>query len=130
MSGVNVAGDSAAHPPGLHAAPHYGHGKSCLDQYFDFIFYLLLTAFDYFGHSQGRVGFMIWIWAIYFTFPGTYSTQPAVTTQVNRVFLKVSRNIFNLPSPVSFEGISTSIFIFTWNLGITLKRSKTFNLFA
>ena len=94
------------------------------------ILYLLVTAFDYFGHSKGRVGFMIWIWAIYFTFPGTYSTQPAVTTQVNRVFLKVSRNIFNFPSPVSFEGISTSIFIFTWNLGITLKRSKTFNLFA
>lgn len=31
--------------------------------------------------AMGRVGFMIWIWAIYFTFPGTYSTQPAVTTQ-------------------------------------------------
>ena len=57
------------------------------------ILYLLLTAFYYFGHSQGRVGFMIWIWAIYFTFPGTYSTQPAVTTQVNRVFLKVTKNI-------------------------------------
>lgn len=25
--------------------------------------------------------FAIWIWAIYFTFPGTYSTQPAVTVQ-------------------------------------------------
>jgi len=31
--------------------------------------------------AMGRMGFMIWIWAIYFTFPGTYSTQPAVTTQ-------------------------------------------------
>merc|ERR1719305_1351610 len=31
--------------------------------------------------AMGRVWFMIWIWAIYFTFPGTYSTQPAVTTQ-------------------------------------------------
>ena len=30
---------------------------------------------------------MIWIWAIYFTFPGTYSTQPAVTTQVNTAHL-------------------------------------------
>merc|ERR1719384_2765019 len=29
----------------------------------------------------GKVGFTIWIWAIYATFPGTYSTQPAVTTQ-------------------------------------------------
>ena len=26
--------------------------------------------------------YAIWVWAIYFTFPGTYSTQPAVTTQV------------------------------------------------
>jgi len=29
----------------------------------------------------GKVGFTVWIWAIYATFPGTYSTQPAVTTQ-------------------------------------------------
>jgi len=29
----------------------------------------------------GQVGFTVWIWAIYATFPGTYSTQPAVTTQ-------------------------------------------------
>jgi len=29
----------------------------------------------------GKVGFTIWIWTIYATFPGTYSTQPAVTTQ-------------------------------------------------
>merc|ERR1711936_1381825 len=29
----------------------------------------------------GKVAFTIWIWAIYSTFPGTYSTQPAVTTQ-------------------------------------------------
>merc|ERR1711936_446078 len=29
----------------------------------------------------GKVAFTIWIWAIYFTFPGTYSTMPAVTTQ-------------------------------------------------
>ena len=28
-----------------------------------------------------KVVFAIWVWAIYFTFPGTYSTQPAVTTQ-------------------------------------------------
>ena len=25
--------------------------------------------------------FALWVWAIYLTFPGTYSTQPAVTTQ-------------------------------------------------
>jgi len=25
--------------------------------------------------------YAIWVWAIFFTFPGTYSTQPAVTTQ-------------------------------------------------
>jgi len=29
----------------------------------------------------GKIAFTIWIWAIYATFPGTYSTQPAVTTQ-------------------------------------------------
>merc|ERR1711962_602822 len=29
----------------------------------------------------GKVGFTVWVWAIFFTFPGTYSTQPAVTTQ-------------------------------------------------
>merc|ERR1711974_372911 len=29
----------------------------------------------------GKITFIIWIWAIYATFPGTYSTQPAVTTQ-------------------------------------------------
>lgn len=28
-----------------------------------------------------KVVFAIWVWAIFFTFPGTYSTQPAVTTQ-------------------------------------------------
>ena len=32
--------------------------------------------------SLGWAGFAVWVWAIYFTFPGTYSTQPAVTTQV------------------------------------------------
>ena len=31
--------------------------------------------------SLGWAGFAVWVWAIYFTFPGTYSTQPAVTTQ-------------------------------------------------
>ena len=25
--------------------------------------------------------YALWVWAIYLTFPGTYSTQPAVTTQ-------------------------------------------------
>merc|ERR1711936_1321833 len=29
----------------------------------------------------GKVAFAAFIWTIYFTFPGTYSTQPAVTTQ-------------------------------------------------
>jgi len=29
----------------------------------------------------GKLAFTVWIWAIYATFPGTYSTQPAVTTQ-------------------------------------------------
>jgi len=28
-----------------------------------------------------KLVFAVWVWAIYFTFPGTYSTQPAVTTQ-------------------------------------------------
>eukprot|EP00096_Caligus_rogercresseyi_P010593 TRINITY_DN3921_c0_g1_i1.p1 TRINITY_DN3921_c0_g1~~TRINITY_DN3921_c0_g1_i1.p1 ORF type:complete len:515 (-),score=134.49 TRINITY_DN3921_c0_g1_i1:75-1619(-) len=28
-----------------------------------------------------KVAFALWVWAIFFTFPGTYSTQPAVTTQ-------------------------------------------------
>ena len=42
--------------------------------------------------SLGWAGFAVWVWAIYFTFPGTYSTQPAVTTQVggcNRTFEKI-----------------------------------------
>ena len=30
----------------------------------------------------GRAAFTVAVWCIYFTFPGTYSTQPAVTTQV------------------------------------------------
>ncbi len=34
-----------------------------------------------FTSSLGKAAFAVWIWAIYFTFPGTYSTQPAVTTQ-------------------------------------------------
>jgi len=29
----------------------------------------------------GRAMFAAWIWLVYFTFPGTFSTQPAVTTQ-------------------------------------------------
>ena len=29
----------------------------------------------------GKVAFAAAVWTIYFTFPGTYSTQPAVTTQ-------------------------------------------------
>jgi len=28
-----------------------------------------------------KVVFAVWIWAIFFTFPGTFSTQPAVTTE-------------------------------------------------
>jgi len=28
-----------------------------------------------------KIAFAVWVWAIFFTFPGTYSTQPAVTTQ-------------------------------------------------
>ena len=28
-----------------------------------------------------KIVYALWIWAIFFTFPGTYSTQPAVTTQ-------------------------------------------------
>jgi len=31
--------------------------------------------------ALGKVGFTVCIWGIYATFPGTYSTQPAVTTQ-------------------------------------------------
>ena len=33
----------------------------------------------------GWAGFAVWVWAIYFTFPGTYSTTPAVTTQVTHL---------------------------------------------
>ncbi len=29
----------------------------------------------------GKIMFAIWVWMIFLTFPGTYSTQPAVTTQ-------------------------------------------------
>ncbi|XP_023330169.1 uncharacterized protein LOC111702648 [Eurytemora carolleeae] len=28
-----------------------------------------------------KIVYALWVWAIFFTFPGTYSTQPAVTTQ-------------------------------------------------
>ena len=28
-----------------------------------------------------KVVYAIWVWCIFFTFPGTYSMQPAVTTQ-------------------------------------------------
>jgi len=28
-----------------------------------------------------KIVYALWVWAIYFTFPGTFSTQPAVTTQ-------------------------------------------------
>lgn len=43
------------------------------------LFIALITLFlTTFG---GKVMFAIWVWAIYFTFPGTFSTQPAVTTQ-------------------------------------------------
>jgi len=31
--------------------------------------------------TLGMAAFTVWVWAIYFTFPGTYSTMPAVTTQ-------------------------------------------------
>ena len=34
-----------------------------------------------FSSSDVQVVFALWVWAIYLTFPGTYSTQPAVTTQ-------------------------------------------------
>ena len=46
---------------------------------------LLLSALvaslplTYYG---GKPMFAAWVWAIYFTFPGTYAMQPAVTTQV------------------------------------------------
>ena len=36
---------------------------------------------------MGKTAFTVAIWSIYFTFPGTYSTQPAVTTQVKKSFL-------------------------------------------
>ena len=28
-----------------------------------------------------KVVYALWVWCIFFTFPGTYSMQPAVTTQ-------------------------------------------------
>lgn len=46
------------------------------------VFLTLLVSSLPLTTTMGRAGFMVWIWAIYFTFPGTYSTQPAVTTQV------------------------------------------------
>ena len=33
----------------------------------------------------GTAAFTLFIWSIYFTFPGTYSTMPAVTTQVDNI---------------------------------------------
>lgn len=36
---------------------------------------LSLTVFG------GKIMFALWVWFIFFTFPGTYSTQPAITTQ-------------------------------------------------
>ena len=95
----------------------------CLTNILSFYFCFSL----YFDHSQGRVGFMIWIWAIYFTFPGTYSTQPAVTTQVNRVFLNVGKNIFNFSSPLRMTENSTFIFIWILNktrLGVDKVKPK------
>ena len=35
--------------------------------------------------TLGMAAFTVWVWAIYFTFPGTYSTMPAVTTQVTHL---------------------------------------------
>ena len=46
------------------------------------IFLLILIRIESNQKSYFRqVGFAVWIWAIYGTFPGTYSTQPAITTQ-------------------------------------------------
>ena len=41
-----------------------------------------LPLAQHYSPTLGWAGFAVWVWAIYFTFPGTYSTQPAVTTQV------------------------------------------------
>ena len=47
--------------------------------------------------SLGWAGFAVWVWAIYFTFPGTYSTQPAVTTQVGGWGQTNLREDFSVP---------------------------------
>jgi hypothetical protein len=49
-----------------------------------FLFSTLYTT-TLVSHSAlvAKALYAAWVWAIFFTFPGTYSTQPAVTTQVN-----------------------------------------------
>ena len=69
--------------------------------------------------TLGWAGFAVWVWAIYFTFPGTYSTQPAVTTQVgganepSRRFYSTQRKADRLSSLrqlLSFTSVSVSMF--------------------
>ena len=40
-----------------------------------------LTSTFFYTSGMGKAAFAAWVWAIYFTFPGTFSTQPAATTQ-------------------------------------------------
>ena len=44
---------------------------------------LLVSILPLTGSHLGTAAFTLFIWSIYFTFPGTYSTMPAVTTQVD-----------------------------------------------
>merc|ERR1719447_619638 len=45
------------------------------------VFLTILTSTLPLTAILGKAFFPLWIWLIYFTFPGTYATQPAVTTQ-------------------------------------------------
>jgi len=45
------------------------------------VFLTILTSTLPVTAILGKAFFPLWIWLIYFTFPGTYATQPAVTTQ-------------------------------------------------
>ena len=54
----------------------------------------------------GKIAFTIWIWAIYSTFPGTYSTQPAVTTQVGIIIKVFSSTVHFRHLGTNMEGLS------------------------
>ena len=42
---------------------------------------ILCSTFYLCFETQSKAMFAIWVWAIFFTFPGTYAIQPAVINQ-------------------------------------------------